>query len=266
MNSKYRLAFIGTVASDIAIGSRVIDVYPHEHLVSDGDINQSTRSNSQLKDSEDKSYNVDVENEQIIKNVVWTNPNSNRVTPPNVKKGEKVKVYQYADSNKFYWTTMGSEMDIRGLEHVEWAFVNTDDENVTVMDDKNCYKVVISTKNKIIAIRTPDNDGEVTTYELSIDTKNGIALPIKDGFGNEIRLISFAGDMNIDTTNSITLNTQHAIVNAKETTTVNTKIATINADDSATINTKSAVIAASDDATIKTGKMTIQSTSLDINP
>lgn len=207
-SSKFKLYCIGTVAEDLITGNRAIKIYPHEHVTNvEGDIEQVNNVNKQSKDSQNKSYNISIEDKYTI-TAIWRNPNSNRVTPPNVRKGEMVEVYQYDNTDKYYWMTAGNELDIRGLEHVEYIYVN-DPGNVPATD-ANCYKVIYSTLNKLMGIRTVDNNGEATTYEKMLDTKNGIDILVLDGFGNSIILNSREGGLNITTNTHVTIKTSTA--------------------------------------------------------
>lgn len=247
--SKFKLYCIGTVAEDLITGNKAIKVYPHEHIANvEGDIEQSDTMSKQSKDSQNRSYNVTV-NTKVTITAVWRNPNSNRTTPPNVRRGETVEVYQYDNTDKYYWTTIGNELDLRGLEHVEYVYVN--DPEAKEINDSNSYKVIYSTLNKLIGFRTADNNGEATTYEKILDTKNGVDILVLDGFGNSIILNSTEGGLNISTNTHVTINTVHANISASETCNIDTKIANISASDS---------------TTIKTGVMTILSDRTDINP
>jgi hypothetical protein len=206
--SKFKRYCIGTVAEDLITGNKAIKIYPHEHVANiEGEIDKVDSVNKQSKDSENKSYNVSVDTKNTI-TAIWLNHNSNRVTPPNVRAGEKVEVYQYDNTDKYYWMTMGNELDLRGLEHVEYVYVN--DPEAKVINDKNSYKVIYSTLNKLVGFRTADNDGEATTYEKMLDTKNGVDILVLDGFGNSIILNSNEGGLNITTNTHVTIKTSTA--------------------------------------------------------
>lgn len=247
--SKFKRYCIGTVAEDLITGNKAIKIYPHEHITNvEGDIEQSDSVSKQSKDSQNRSYNVSV-NTKVTITAIWRNPNSNRTTPPNVRRGETVEVYQYDNTDKYYWMTISNELDLRGLEHVEYVYVN--DPAAKEINDSNSYKVIYSTLNKLVGFRTSDNNGEATTYEKMLDTKNGIDIIVLDGFGNSIILNSTEGGLNITTNTHITLNTVTANIIATETCNIDTKVANISASDS---------------TTIKTGKMTIISDRTDINP
>lgn len=208
--SKFERYCIGTVAEDLITGNKAIKIYPHEQIANiDGDIDNTNTINKQSKDSQNKSYNVSVEEKTTI-TAIWLNPNSNRTTPPNVRAGETVQVYRYDNTTKYYWMTMGNELDLRGKEHVEYAYVN--DPDAKEITDANSYKVIYSTLNKLVGLRTADNDGEATTYEKMLDTKKGVDILVLDGFGNSIILNSTEGGLNITTNTHVTIKTNNAII------------------------------------------------------
>lgn len=50
---------------------------------------------------------------------------ANRATPPDVKAGEEVRVFSYAETGKFYWKTERRNSDLRGHETVMSVFKNS---------------------------------------------------------------------------------------------------------------------------------------------
>lgn len=202
--SKYKLYTIGTVASDLIEGYAPIEVYPHEILPNyTGDINKIDDVNMNVLNSEGKSFNVALEHKRVL-TAVWLGDGTNRVTPPNVRKGEKVLIYRYADVDLYYWTVKGLELDLRRLEHVTHMYVNTGDENVKVVDEKNSYYTTMSTLNKYFKIHLSDNDGEVTTYDIVADAKSGY-LQLRDGKQNSITIDSIADKVSITANREISL-------------------------------------------------------------
>ncbi len=226
--SKFKLYCIGTVAEDLITGNKAIKIYPHEHIANvEGDIEQTESVNKQSKDSQNRSYNVTV-NTKVTITAIWRNPNSNRTTPPNVRRGETVEVYQYDNTDKYYWMTIGNELDLRGLEHVEYVYVN--DPEAKEINDSNSYKVIYSTLNKLVGFRTPDNNGEATTYEKMLDTKRGIDVLVLDGFGNSIILNSTEGGLNITTNTHVTIKTSTANIETENCNITSTQNCNVKAD------------------------------------
>ena len=224
--SKFGRYAIGTVLTDLMPGSKEIKVMPHEVMADvEGDLEAKETVNKQITDSAGSTHDVKLDVENAL-TATWYNPNSNRVTPPNVRKGEKVEIYKFADSSKYYWKTMGNELDLRRLEDVVYVFVNTSDEKETVINDSNSYTLNISTLNKMIKIQTADNDGEATTYKLYMDTKEGQVV-LEDGRGNKVGLDSPTDTFSIKANNE---------VNIEGATTVNVKSTTVNVVGSDKVN------------------------------
>lgn len=226
--SKFKLYCIGTVMTDLISGNAPIDILPHELITNiDGDVGAKDKLADTVTASDGSVYNVNM-NKGSVLTAIWHSNNSNRVTPPNVRKGEKVEVYQYGDSDKYYWKTMGSELDLRKLEHVKYVFVNVPGGGETQIEDSNSYSFTVSTLNKFIKIHTADNNGELTTYDFEIDTKEGIVKLI-DGRGNKVELLSGTDTLTVKTNNILNLITDNEvnvttdIINAVGTTSVNIK-------------------------------------------
>ena len=231
--SKFGRYAIGTVLTDLMPGSKEIKVMPHEVMADvEGDLEAKETVNKQITDSAGSTHDVKLDVENAL-TATWYNPNSNRVTPPNVRKGEKVEIYKFADSSKYYWKTMGNELDLRRLEDVVYVFVNTKDEKETVINDSNSYTLNISTLNKMIKIQTADNDGEATTYKLYMDTKDGRVV-LEDGRGNTVGLDSATDTFNIKTNNEVNIDAANVVnvsavtINLIAGTTANVSASTVN--------------------------------------
>lgn len=213
--SDFKLFCIGTVMSDLIKGNTPIDILPHELITNiDGDVGERDNVSKTVNTSDGKVHNVNLDKGNVI-TAIWLSNNSNRVTPPNVRKGEKVEVYRYGDSDKYYWKTMSPELDIRKLEHVKYVFVNDSGTAPVQIDDSNSYSFTVSTLNKFIKIHTADNNGELTTYDLEIDTKEG-KVKLLDGKGNFFELDSSQDAMTLKTNNKLDIITDNE-VNVKST-------------------------------------------------
>ena len=231
--SKFRRFSIGTVLTDLMPGSKTINILPHEVIADfDGDLESIDTVNKQITNSTGDTFDVKLEVGKAI-TATWYNPNSNRVTPPNVRKGEKVEIYQFGDAKKYYWKTMGNELDLRRLEDVVYVFVNARAEGIDTIDDSNSYTFNISTLNKMIKLQTADNDGELTTYKLYIDTKEGQVV-LEDGRGNKVGLDSATDTFKIKTNNEVNIEAANVVnvsavtINLIAGTTANVSASTVN--------------------------------------
>lgn len=197
---------LGIVAKDKPTGTYTISVMPIEQL---------TDSNSSIdKTNEFKTDTVDHKNRSIkshsssstVLEATWIPlGSSNRMSAPDVIQGETVQIYTYADTNEYYWTTIFNEPGIRRNEKVLYGFSNlSEGARDTEFDRSSSYWFEVDTLNKYVKLHTSENNGELTTYDISIDTKNGI-LEIKDGLGNYIVHNSREGNLHAKYNDSVTI-------------------------------------------------------------
>ena len=95
---------------------------------------------------------------------------------PCVHRGERVRVFNYAGTEQYYWRAYGRDPGLRKHERVRWFAMNKGEpsvdnppsyQNVT---DFNNYFVEINTnpKEKAIRIHTGISDGEKLAYDITI--------------------------------------------------------------------------------------------------
>jgi len=151
----------------------------------------------------------------------------NRITAPVVRKGEYVKLYRLSNSPIFFWDTLRNDVRWRKEELVIWAFSDKPKVDPNESLDK-MYYLKVDTKNKLIKLHTTSEYGEVTTYDITLNTGSGY-LEILDGKGNYIKLDSANDDLivntnnacNLTTTNTITTNTTNETKNISENLKIN---------------------------------------------
>jgi hypothetical protein len=119
---------------------------------------------------------------------------SNRAYPPNVKKGEQVEVKKLADSDRYYWTSLGRDQNLRTTEtHRIQAANNPVAKGASAVNapltDENSMFIEISTDNKRFLIKTSMSNGEKNTYQILIDTAKG-QISICDNANNEFLIDS----------------------------------------------------------------------------
>ncbi|WNV45806.1 baseplate assembly protein [Aeromonas phage AerS_266] len=104
----------------------------------------------------------------------WMAFNTNRITPPNVRKGSKVVVYKFSGSNQYRWMYFGMDGTMR-LETVVYAWSSSPNvnENSPLTPD-NYYILMISTHTGKIQLLTGQGNGEKASYALTLDTANAI--------------------------------------------------------------------------------------------
>lgn len=187
--SKLYLFSYGTVANNKPLSSNEIQVMPVEKIpMADGEITDNlTVTTTKGEDADGAAYESTT-NSAVAMTARWLPFSSNRKTPPDVRRGEKVCIWRYGDADKYYWSELEYEGKLRKLETVIWAFSGTKDENA---DDKadNTYFLEISTHTKQVRFHTSQADDEPYGYDFLLNTKEGI-FQFTDSIQNMIYLHS----------------------------------------------------------------------------
>lgn len=188
--SKFAIKSIGRAAANIDDHSTILEVIPIEDAgYSDGEITDGREKlEAQGTDHHGEVWNVTIQTSNTIK-AEWLPLNTNRLTVPNIRRGERVLLWQYADNDKFYWTTMGLDDHLRRLETATYVFSNTKDESVKKLTPENSYYLEVSTHTKQVTLGTSKSDGEKFAYTVQVNAKDGVVV-IADDIGNFIQLQS----------------------------------------------------------------------------
>lgn len=195
--SKLRVVSLGLVAENKALDTPVVEVMLQEfNPMSSGDAtaNADTETAKGVN-KEGVAYETSADVTSTVSATWIAIGCPNRRTSPDVRRGDRVIVYQFADSDKYYWATYSQDINMRRLETVVWGFSATKDENAEPTAD-NSYYFEISTHNGVVAFHTSAANGEVTTFDVQLNTKDGV-LQIFDGFGNRFILDSTKARMTI---------------------------------------------------------------------
>jgi phage baseplate assembly protein gpV len=252
--SKLKLFSLGIVVEDKPQEDDYITVTPIEHLSiqEDGDLTNKTNdikgNISSLTNDGNQSFDTEHKVTNKIKAKWISFGVSNRETAPDVYRGETVILFQYANVDEYYWTTLFREPSLRKQETVLYTYSNQKAPGSSY-DPNTSYWTRIDTRNKKVQWHTSNNDGELTTYDSILDTKEGVYIPFQDGIGNylilnskektitlrvlrNIRLEDNAStdfiEINLDE-NRITLSSNNSIIlTSKTTIELNTKNVIIN--------------------------------------
>lgn len=164
-------------------GSHYIEVFPLGVLGAKG--GEVTAAVGEIKsegtDGKGKRYQVTMEFTDTIP-AKWLPLDTNRLTPPDVRIGERVQLYRVADTDQFFWKTLGLDNNLRRLETVIYAFSATQDD-IEELNSDNSYFFELSTHSKNITFSTSKANGEPFAYIIQINTEEGI-ITIKDDDGN----------------------------------------------------------------------------------
>lgn len=188
--SKLRFYSIGVVASNKPLKSKEIEVWPSEELpMTNGFLDDQTEKlTAEGTDASGKSYNAKVQMGSTIKAEWLPFCDSQRLTAPDVRRGESVVIYQFGDADKYYWTTLKNDNKLRKLETVIWAFSATKNED-DAMTDETSYFLEVSTHKKMVTFHTSQANGEKFGYDIQINADKSLLI-VTDTAGNKFVLNS----------------------------------------------------------------------------
>lgn len=251
--SKLQVYTIGTAAENLALNSAVLEITPDEHMpMVDGEV--STNANQAQATGTDltgASYQTTATSSGTIKATWLPLGQPNRMTPPNVRRGEQVMVYRFGDNDKFYWNTMRNDLTFRRLETVMFAISAVATEG-TPCDATNTYFLEFSSHKKTITLSTSVSkvNGEVTCYTVTLDPGQG-KFTIADDVDNTMFLDSTQNQWHIQNGDGSFFD-------------MTKKAIQIYAEDSVDIKTKAYSLEASDTIKETTGDRNLQASTNEI--
>jgi len=183
--------YIGIAVEDKVYDTRLLKVYISELApYITGEIKDLTGKEKISIFNNDKKENEDVEIDST--NIViaeYFGLHTNRVFPPDIRKGEQVLVIKFSDIDKFFWLSLGRDDRLRRREVFRLA-ISDDDRIDKDLDEDNTYFIEMDTLfNKRIRLITSKSDGEKYRYSIVIDALNNY-VSIYDDDDNYIILES----------------------------------------------------------------------------
>ena len=181
---------IGVAAENKPLDTRFLNVCPIEMLSAlDGEINFDPQDQVvRGVDGRGNQYEIRVTMDNTL-TAEWYPGASNRVTPPDIRRGELIEIFRLGDTDKFYWRCMGLRDDLRRLETAIWAFNGTPNEGDVGISYDTSYFFEVSTHKKLITMSTSKANGEPFRYTFQFNTDEGNVL-LTDDVGNHILLDS----------------------------------------------------------------------------
>lgn len=188
--SKLRVYSLGIVAANKALSSKDIEATPIEDLpMMDGELTDAAAdTTSRARDAEGGAYETRVSAAATVRATWLPLGCGNRLTAPDVRRGERVILYRFADQDKFWWVTQGQDLRLRKLETVIWGISAHRDENAVPGPD-NMYWMEWSSHKGLIHIHTSKANAEPFAYDLQLNTKEGTFI-FRDDDGQEFTLDS----------------------------------------------------------------------------
>lgn len=184
-----KMISFGEVAANKPLKSMNIEVTPIEQLpMLNGELTDNlTTENIKGEDADGASFETTVKNSVTV-TARWLPFGSNRKTAPDVRRGEKVCIWQYGDADKYYWSELEYNGKLRKRETIIYQISNTENEEEEPTSE-NTYYFLWSTHDKLIQLHTGISDGEPFGYDFVLNTKDG-NFQITDTIENTIFLDS----------------------------------------------------------------------------
>jgi phage gp45-like len=188
--SGWRIVSLGVAANNKEIGSRKLNVVPIEQTpYLDGEL-ASLPFESEVggTDSQGNAFQVKVTTDQAVE-AEWLPKGSNRRTPEDIRRGQRVLLWKYADKNDYYWQYLGLDDHLFKLETVVLQISATADESADSTKVENSYYLEISSHEQRITLQTSQANGEFCTYAFQFNMKEGKVV-LTDELGNSFMLDS----------------------------------------------------------------------------
>jgi hypothetical protein len=252
--SLFKFETIGIAAINKPLDSNILEILGVEKSnMADGEITDNGKMYKAAgTESDGTSFNVEVPTSVTIKAAWLPLGCGNRVTSPDVMRGERVIVYRFANTDSYFWQEMPKDgIDLRQLETVVFAIKATRKEGKAT--GTNTYFMEMSSHNKLVHLHTSKDDGEPFAYDIQVDTKNG-SVQITDNEGCYISMDS--KEQRLEMRNAedsyVDINKQDLFMGAKENVVIETKnykLKAVNVDVEAT---KATLTATTNDITAAT--------------
>lgn len=230
----------GIAAADKEFHSRKLRVYLNETLPFHTDKLEATEIVNTVKTADTKENTY--EGETTTKNYIeaeYMDLFTNRVHPPDVRRGEQVIVVNMEDSDTYYWYSAGRNDNLRRTERMRLAISDDVAFQKELHDDNTWFIELDTLHNKKLIISTANSDTSHPVkyrYRIEIDADKD-TLFICDNNNNEIRI-------NSDIPQIYLRNKDNSIVD---------------------INKKNIIIAAPEDIILKAGRQIVRDAPTETN-
>lgn len=207
--SEFKLNSIGTASSKLKRGDVWIDVFPHE-ILNDykGDVSGYKNKKKVTISTLQESNKVIKTTKKMTLRAKWKGTGGNQLTPPTIHVGELVELWKAKDSDRWFWTKLRNEPDVRGLEDEVTMWSNLDrskKKNIGKLAGmKDSYSHVVSTKKGYVQFTSSKANGEKVKITDRYDMKNGY-VKLSDDKGNFVKLNCIKGIWGVKTNSAIKL-------------------------------------------------------------
>lgn len=196
MTTIYKEVGKGIAVKDKEKDSKEIEVYLIEVLPDiEGNAKEyKVPTKTKQKDIDGSPIKSSLEGKATIKAIWLESTDSQRSTPPDIYANEEVYIYQYKDTDEYYWRSSKLDPKKRRLERIVYKIGNTK-APLTDWGDDGCYKLIVDTLTdgaKQVTLITTKSDGEPYGYEISVNTSKG-QISFKDDIGQYFKMDSEQG-------------------------------------------------------------------------
>lgn len=189
-NSKAGLEYfsMGKVAEHLKSGQTKIEVVPTDQQpFTKGDlVADVTEVKADVTNGMGDQYSASTLASKAI-TADWIGDSGNRVTPPNVRRGDEVRLYRNSDSDQYFWEAVNNDPSRRRLEKAKWQYSATNDESTKELNDTNSYTIEVDAETGAITVRTSVANGEAAPIAVQLNGKKGF-VAIEVGEGNFIEI------------------------------------------------------------------------------
>lgn len=217
-SSLFRMISVGTVAENKLRSSTFVEVSLNEvNPYLNGELKSDIiEDTAEGVDRQGNRFTVMVQMANTIR-AEWKGDGTNRVSAPDVRRGERVEIWQYSNTDKYYWVVAREPgSNVRRLETVIQTYNNSRDENQTESTKENSWYSEISTHDGHATFKTNKSNGEQFAYTVQLDAKNG-NLVVTDDAGLYIQANSGEQHVEVDNGGGSYLSMRRSKVTCKTT-------------------------------------------------
>ncbi len=156
---------------------QVLEWYPYDQNELKSDVDELSDTGV---DAKGEAYEVSVKFGKSVK-ATWLPSGGNRVSAPDLRRGERAEIFRLGDSDRYYWRAIELDQGVRRLETAVFMYSNTQDETEKELNPDNSWVMEISTHQKTMSIITPKSDGEAFGYNVQLNTKDSTFVLQDDG-------------------------------------------------------------------------------------
>lgn len=174
-NSLFRLVSVGVVAENKLRTTNEVEVLLNElNPFLHGELKSDTVEDiAEGVDRQGNSFSVMAKMSNTIK-AKWKGDGTNRTSAPDVRRGERVEVWQFSNADQYYWSVLREPgSNVRRLETVVTTFNNSQDESQTESTKNNSWYNEVSTHDGHMTIKTNKSNGEPFAYTIQLNAKEG---------------------------------------------------------------------------------------------